>query len=146
MLNRSKGKQGFMKTKLTFLASGKGMSLVEVMVVLLLLGGIIAGFLSVNGASLTLLEQLSSSVIAVSDARSVIENMRNIDPFNATNLTFLYPDGGTVAGFNNLNLETVRIDYLNTASDPIQVTVTVTWQGKGNRAFTEQLTTLMTAR
>ena len=135
-----------MKAKLTFLKYRKGMTLVEVMVVLLLLAGIIAGFLSVNGASLTLLEQLSSSVVAVNDARSVIENMRNIDPFNAANLIFLYPDGGTVAGFNNLNLETIRINYLNIASDPIQVTVTVTWQGKGNRAFTEQLTTLLTAR
>ena len=135
-----------MKSQFKFLIHKTGLTLVEVMVVLLLLGGIIAGFLSVNGASLTLLEQISSSVVATNDARSVLENMRNIEPFNATNLVFLYPDGGTVAGFNNLNLETIRVDYLNIASDPIQVTVTVTWQGKGNRTFTEQLTTLLTAR
>lgn len=129
-----------------FLRFKRGLTLVEVMVVLLLLGGMIAGFLSVNGASLSLLEQLSSSVVAVNDARSVLENMRNIDPFNAANLTFMYPNGGTVAGFSNLNQETIRVDYLSVASDPIQVTITVTWQGKGNRTFTEQLTTLLTAR
>ena len=135
-----------MKSQFESLRQRKGFSLVEVMVVLLLLGGMIAGFLSVNGMSLALLEQLSSSVVAVNDARSVIENMRNIDPFNVTNLTFLYPNGGTVAGFNHLNQETIRVDYLNLASDPIQVTVTVTWHGKGSRMFTEQLTPLLTAR
>lgn len=129
-----------------YISKKRGVTLVEVMVVLLLLGGIIAGFLSVNGASLALLEQLSSSVIAVNEARSVLENMRNIDPFSAADLISLYPDGGTVAGFSNLNMETIRVDYLNAAADPIQVTVTVTWQGKGNRIFTEQLTTLLTAR
>ncbi len=123
-----------------------GLTLVEIMVVLLLLAGIIAGFLSVNGASLTLLEQLSDSVVAVNDARSVLENMRNIDPFDAANLISLYPNGATVAGFSNLAQETIRVDYLNVASDPIQVTITVTWQGKGNRTFTEQLTTLLTDR
>ncbi len=124
----------------------RGFTLVEIMVVLLLLGGIIAGFLSVNGVSLTLLEQLSNSVVAVNDARSVLENMRNIDPFDVANLTSMYPDGGTVAGFSNLNQETIRVDYLSAAADPIQVTVTVTWQGRGNRTFTEQITTLLTAR
>lgn len=130
-----------------FFARGKrGLTLVEIMVVLLLLGGMIAGFLSVNGASLTLLEQLSSSVVAVNDARSVIESMRDIDPLTAANLTSLYPNGGTVSGFNNLNQESIQVDYLNLAVDPIQVTVTVNWVGKGNRTFTEQLTTLLTAR
>ncbi len=124
----------------------RGLTLVEIMVVLLLLGGIIAGFLSVNGAGLALLEQLSNSVVAVNDARSVLESMRNIDPFDIANLTSIYPDGGTVAGFSNLNQETIRVDYLNVAADPIQVTITVTWLGKGNRTFTEQLTTLLTAR
>ncbi|MFH1092962.1 MAG: type II secretion system protein [Candidatus Omnitrophota bacterium] len=135
-----------MRPKREFSGCRRGLTLVEIMVVILLLGGMIAGFLSVNGISLTLLEQLSSSVVAINDARSVLENMRNIDPFNAVNLTFLYPNGGTAAGFNNLNQETIRVDYLNLASDPIQVTITVTWQGKGGRMFTEQLTTLLTAR
>ncbi|MFH1062200.1 MAG: type II secretion system protein [Candidatus Omnitrophota bacterium] len=124
----------------------KGFTLVEISVVLLILGGVIAGFLSVNNASFSLLEQISSSVIAVNDARSVIENMRNLNPFNLANLTAIYPDGGIVAGFNNLTQETVRVNYLNTGADPIQVTVTVSWQGKANRIFSEQLTTLLTAR
>lgn len=124
----------------------KGFTLIEIIIVLLILGGVIAGFLSVNTASFSLLEQISSSVIAVNDARSVIENMRNIDPFNAANLTSIYPDGATVAGFSNLVQETIRVNYLNTGVDPILVTVTVSWQGKANRTFTEQLTTLLTAR
>ena len=80
----------------------KGMTLVEIMVVLLILCGMIAGFLSVSSASLSLLEHMSSSVIATNDARFVIENMRTIDPFNVANITATYPDGGNVAGFNNL--------------------------------------------
>lgn len=124
----------------------KGFTLIEIIIVLLILGGVIAGFLSVNNASFSLLEQISSSVIAVNDARSVIENMRNIDPFNAANLISIYPDGATVAGFSNLVQETIRVNYLNTGVDPILVTVTVSWQGKANRTFTEQLTTLLTAR
>lgn len=124
----------------------KSFTLIEVVVVLLILSGVIVGFLSVYTASFSLLEQLSSSVIAVNDARSVLENMRNIDPFNVSSLISTYPNGSNVPGFNNLSNETVRVDYLNTAADPIEVTITVIWQGKGNRVFTERLTTLLTAR
>jgi len=124
----------------------KGFTLIEVVVVLLILAGVIVGFLSLYTASFSLLEQLNSSVIAINDARSVLENMRNIDPFNVSNLISSYPDAAYVSGFNNLDQETVRVDYLNVAADPIQVTITVNWQGKGNRLFTEQLTTFLTAR
>ncbi|MBI4845594.1 MAG: prepilin-type N-terminal cleavage/methylation domain-containing protein [Candidatus Omnitrophica bacterium] len=131
---------------LATLNRNKGFTFVEVMVVLLILAGIIAGFSSLSGANFTLLEQVANSNIAINDARSVLENMRNIDPFTAANLTAQYPDGAAVAGFNNLEQETVRVNYVDLTADPIQVTITVSWEGKGGAALTEEVTTLLTAR
>ncbi len=124
----------------------KGLTLVETMIACLILVGMIVGFLGVFNASFSLLEQLSSSVIATSDACAVLESMRNIDPFNTTNLIAVFPDGAAVAGYNNLGSETVLVNYEDLLANPIKATVSVSWQGKGGRVYTERLVTLLTRR
>ncbi len=124
----------------------KGFTFVEVMIVCLILTGVIAGFIGVYNAGFVLNEQLKSSVIAICDGRSILENMRNIDPFDVTNLLASYPDAGFVAGYNNLQQETVQVNYENVAADPIKVTITVTWHGAGERVHTERLVTFLTKR
>ncbi|MBU4304865.1 MAG: prepilin-type N-terminal cleavage/methylation domain-containing protein [Candidatus Omnitrophica bacterium] len=122
----------------------KGFTFVEVMIVCLILTGVIGGFFGVYNAGFVLNEQLKSSVIAICDGRSILENMRNIDPFDVTNLVASYPNGGFVGGYNNLPQETVQVNYENIAADPIKVTVTVTWRGAGERVHTERLVTFLT--
>ncbi len=123
-----------------------GFSLVETLIVCLLLSVLIIGCFYVFHTGFALMEQLSGSVIALNDAGSVIENMRNVDPINAANLTALYPDGAVVPGFNNLESESVVVAYEDLSADPIKVFVTATWQGQGGRVFTEKLVTLLTKR
>ena len=123
-----------------------GFSFVEILIVCLLLSVVIIGCFYVFHAGFALMEQLKGSVIALNDAESVIENMRNIDPVSAVNLSGIYPDGAVVPGFNNLPNETVRVEYANLNADPIKVYVIVNWEGQGGRQLTEQLVTLLTTR
>jgi len=124
----------------------RGFSLVEILIVCIILSVLIIGFFYVFHAGFALSEQLRGSLIALNDAESVIEKMRNIDPISASNLTASYPDGAFVAGFNNLPKETVRVEYASLATDPIKVYVKVNWQGQGGRLFNEELVTLLTTR
>ena len=124
----------------------RGLTLIEVLIVCLLMSGVIIGFIGVYNASFALNEQLRSSVKALNDASSVLESMRNIDPFDISAVIALYPDNGLVAGYNNLGQETVRVNYTNVAADPIAVTVTVTWQAGGARNYSERIVTLLTQR
>ena len=126
--------------------NNRGFSLVEILIVCLLLSVVIIGCFYVFHAGFALMEQLRGSVIALNDAGSVIENMRNINPITAANLTAIYPDGAVVPGFNNLGSESVIVEYEDLSADPIKVFVTVTWQGQGGRVFIEKLVTLLTKK
>lgn len=123
-----------------------GFSFVEILIVCLLLSTLIIGYFYVFHAGFALMEQLKGSVIALNDAESIIENMRNIDPVNAANLIAVYPNGAIVPGFNNLVNETVKVEYADLSADPIKVYVIVSWEGQGKRLLTEQLVTLLTKR
>ncbi|MCK4994087.1 MAG: prepilin-type N-terminal cleavage/methylation domain-containing protein [Candidatus Omnitrophica bacterium] len=123
-----------------------GFSFVEILIVCLLLSMLIIGSFYVFHAGFALMEQLKGSVIALSDAESVIENIRNIDPITAINLTAVYPNGAIIPGFNNLVNETVKVEYADLMADPIKVYVIVNWEGQGGRLLTEQLVTLFTTR
>ncbi|MFH1092543.1 MAG: prepilin-type N-terminal cleavage/methylation domain-containing protein [Candidatus Omnitrophota bacterium] len=123
-----------------------GFSFIEIMIVCLLLSTVLIGCFYVFHAGFALIEQLRGSVIALSDAESIIENMRNIYPISSSNLTAVYPNGAIIAGFNNLANETVTVEYEDLNTDPIKVYVIVNWEGQGGRLFTEQLVTLLTKR
>ena len=124
----------------------RGFSFIEILIVCLLLSIVIIGCFYVFHAGFVLMEQLRGSVIALNDAESIIENMRNIDPINASTLTAAYPNGAAVPGFNNLANETVTVEYADLTADPIKIYVVVGWEGQGGRKFTEQLVTLLTKR
>lgn len=123
-----------------------GFSFIEILIVCLLLSITIIGCFYAFHAGFALSEQLKGSAIALSDAESIIENMRNIHPASAANLSSAYPDGATVPGFSNLANETVTVEYENLSADPLKVYVIVNWEGQGGRLLTEQLVTLLTTR
>lgn len=123
----------------------RGFSLVEIMIVCLFLVIIVFGFIYLFNVSLYLNEQTRNSIIAINDAVAVVERIKNIEPFSVTNLIAGYPDAGYIAGYNNLDSESVQVNYGNLAADPVLVTVTVTWQGK-ERIFSEEVSTFVTKR
>ncbi len=96
----------------------------------------------------SLIETSRNTAIAASDAQAVLETLRNTEPFTAAGITASYPPGVNLAGifnFNKLKDESIFITYGSLSADPLQVTVTVTWQDK-TRSRSESLTTLMTQR
>ncbi len=120
-------------------------TLIEVLIVCLILVIIIVGCMGVFSLSFSLNESSKNTIIALSDASSVLENMRNIDPFSTSSVLASYPDGSTVSGYNNLPSETVRVNYTDTSADPLQTTVTVSWDER-QKTRTETLVSLLTAR
>lgn len=93
-------------------------------------------------------EQSYEELVATQDAHRAIELMRNTASTGTFpgNVIAAYPDGGAVAGYNNLRSEQVTVSYASTTSDPLDVTVTTNWSGQGVRNRTAQLRTLMTQR
>lgn len=129
---------GLLKTK-------KGFTLVEIIVVTIILVIGLMGILGVVSVSLYLNDLSKNLAIALADARSVLEKIRDIDPFNASALVAAYPDGVALTGDDNLLQEVIRVDYEDLTADPIKITVTVSWQEK-NSTRSESLVTLMTQR
>ena len=91
-------------------------------------------------------------VIATEDAHRVLEQMRK-EAANGSfpsNVVTKFPQNQAVAGFTSLNGEQVTVAYVSTTSNPLNVTVTVTWNAvtktTGTRVVSRQLNTLMTKR
>ena len=95
-----------------------------------------------------LMEISRANSIAVSDAKLVLENIRDTTPFSAANVQANYPAGVDLAarfGCNKLPNETVIPAYQG--NDPLQITITVSWCYKRNVANRNlSLVTLMTER
>lgn len=120
-------------------------TLIEVLAVCLILIIAVVGTLGVFSVSFSLNQGSKNTIIALSDASSVLESMRNIDPFSIASLLAGYPNGSTLGGYANLSSETVQVNYADTSADPLQATVTVTWHEK-TRVRTEKLVALFTGR
>ena len=126
----------------------RGFTLVEMLIALLILAVAIAGVLFAGVTSRSMTAARHERVVALQDAGRVIELMRDASASGnfPANVLAAYPDGGAVAGFNNLSGEQLVVTYLDTAADPLDVTVTANWLEQGSRAVTARLETLMTQR
>ena len=87
-------------------------------------------------------------VVATQDAHRVLELIRNASASGnfPGNVTAVYPNGGIVRGFNNLNSEQIAVTYANPLANPLDITVTASWREGGRRSASVQLRTLMTQR
>lgn len=97
-------------------------------------------------------ELAHQTVIALEDAHRTIESMRK-DSATGTfpgNVVAKYPAGQPIQGFNTLNGEQVVPTYVSTTANPLNITITVTWNAvtktSGTRVMSTQVTTLMTKR
>lgn len=132
--------------------SKKGFTLLEFLIASVILF-VALGLAIGAGSSLYNANELAYQVVtATEDAHRAIEQMRQqstVGSFPA-NVVNQFPAGQPIPGFVSLNGETVIPTYVNTTADPLNVTVTVTWnsvtQNGNSRVVTRQLTTLITQR
>lgn len=97
-------------------------------------------------------ELAQQTVIALEDAHRAIEAMRKESATGTfpNNVVSKYPAGQAMTGFTTLDAEQVVPAYVNTTANPLNITVTVTWNAvtktTGTRPMSTQITTLMTKR
>ncbi|MFH1799692.1 MAG: prepilin-type N-terminal cleavage/methylation domain-containing protein [Candidatus Omnitrophota bacterium] len=127
-----------------------GFTIIELMIALLVLTLMIGSYVGANVKAQQNTEEMNERTVALQDANRVIERMR--DTSNAESLSFpsgtvaVYPNDGTIEGFNNLTDEVVTVSYADESANPLDVTVTVTWTSYTGREHTETVKTHITQR
>ncbi|MDP3921679.1 MAG: hypothetical protein Q8R76_12850 [Candidatus Omnitrophota bacterium] len=125
-----------------------GFSLVEVMISIPIVVLALLGILYSN----TVIQQSSEAAfertVATQDAHRIIEQIRDqaVDGVFPANVTAQFPDGGEGAGFDSLEDEAIVVAYADATANPLDVSVTVTWQDQHGRAMDITLRTLVTQR
>lgn len=122
------------------LRNNGGFTLVEVMLTVGILAVVIVGLLQLFVYCATLAESAGNITLALNDAQSKIEEIRNHD---FSSLTTDYGSGGTPGNnftLNSLNGSgTVTIAQVGGASELLQVQIDAAWQNKNGRNFTQTL-------
>lgn len=126
--------------------AGKGLTLIELMIVSFVLAVTIGALLVVFANALNQIVLSKELSIATDDLRDVMETLK-ATPF--ANLVTQYPNGssisaGVIGGFILTN-EVITVNYPNGINvDPLEVSVTVTWLSKDKRTRTQTFNTLLT--
>ena len=126
--------------------AGKGLTLVELMIVSLVLAVTIGALLVVFVNALNQIVLSKEISIATDDLRDILETIKST-PF--ANIVAQYPNGSSIAasvigGFLLPN-ESISINYpRGTNADPLEINVTVTWLSKDKRTRTQSFNTLLT--
>ena len=136
----------------------RGFTLVEVMISMAVLAVTILGVLMMLMAAEALSEDSKNLTQAVEDARSIMERIRKDVETNADMATFVtnYPESlyedwvtdqqAAATEFVNLDGEAVDVTLGDAGDDPLDVTVTVSWNARGGRARSTMLQTQITNR
>jgi prepilin-type N-terminal cleavage/methylation domain-containing protein len=125
-----------------------GFTLTELLIALVVITLTLAGYIGANIMLQRNAEEMHERTIAIQDANRTIERMRS-DSRTGTfpgNVTAKYPDTGIVAGFTDLVNEQVTVSYADTAANPLDVTVRVTWLTYARRQGFESVRTYITQR
>src|SRR3989338_8574101 len=108
----------------------KGFTLIELMIALCIVLPVLLGAIGLNVYIFRLAETSRRSTVAIQDAHTVIEQIRNTSKTNLAQVVTNYPNGQAAAGFNNLPSEQVIVTYPNASADPLAITVTVNWSDR----------------
>lgn len=125
-----------------------GFTLIELMITMVIVILALVGYIGANTAVNHRSEEAFEKTVALQDAHAVVEMIRNVT-LNGQfpdGVTQAFPNNGAVAGFNNLRNEQILVMYANTAADPLDVTVRVSWLSRGQRQVSTDLRTFVTRR
>lgn len=125
-----------------------GFTMIELMIALFVTALAIVGYIGANIAIQRSSEERHERTVAIQDASRVIEQMRSAAQSGTFpgNVTSAFPNNGNVSGFSNLTSEQVTVSYTDSTADPLDATVTVTWQSYTDRQSTASLRTYLTQR
>lgn len=133
-----------------------GFTLLELMIAVLILVVGIVGILAVYIYCYNLIESSRNTTQATNDAKAVFEAMRDESTTSLMNVVYTnwtsWAQGtsSTASGKTNntplTSLTQENITTTITGTDPIQITVTVSWLDRGVRSRQISLVTLMTER
>lgn len=135
-----------------------GFTLVELLISAAVFSAVIVALLGAFVAAAAVAEESRQLTQAVQDARTVLERIRDdvqastdITTFASasppvTYSTWVSDQQAAGTEFTALTGETVTVAYGAAGSDPLDVTVTVDWEGRGGRARSTTLHTQMTLR
>ncbi len=126
----------------------QGFTLIEVMIAMVMVVLVLLGFTGANAVIQRTSEETFQRTVALQDGNQVVEMMRNAAASGTfpANVTTIYANGGTVAGFSNLVNETVTINYVDPLTNPLDVTVTIAWRNYHNRNTNMTLRSRITQR
>lgn len=131
----------------------RGFTLVEVMMAMVIFTGSLAALIAIYGSTGRLSESSRNLSQAINDARIVMEAIRNTAQngglTGAAGVTGVYAQGNNLAtplGLASLQNETITVTYGNVATDPLPLTLQVSWQEAGGRTRTVSLDTTVTRR
>lgn len=121
----------------------RGFTLIELIIALSVIVPVLLGSIGLNVYVFRMTETSRRAMVAVQDAHTVIERIRNVSKTSLVQVVSTYPSGQTVSGFSNLPSEQVTVTYPNASADPLAITVTVNWtdrQGTMTRSLATQVT------
>jgi len=137
-----------MKSMKKPLGAQAGFTFVELMIALVVITLVIAGYVGANMKAQQNTEAMHERTLAIQDANRAIEQMRNSSRTGTfpANVVADYPNGGTPEGFSSLADEVVTVSYESPAANPLDVTITVTWTSYVGREESETVRTYITQR
>lgn len=137
-----------MRQGLSSLRRTDGFTLIELMITMAVIVLALVGYIGANSAIQRSDEAAFERSVALQDANRVLEQIRNAAASGTfpQNVTSAFPNASTVAGFTSLTNQQVLVSYADTSADPLDVTVTVTWQRSGLRSVSAALRSLVTQR
>lgn len=124
------GTRNYMRNK-----SREGFTYLELIIAIVILVPVILGLIQATAYSNKMSELARSVTTAIADASSVMENIRNTARSGLGSVTGAYPSGSAVAGYSNLTSEQIVVTYPSATADPLDITITVTWE-QGGRSMT----------
>lgn len=123
-----------------------GLTFIEVLIAMSIVVPVILILISADVSLMRNAEDAKETMIALQDLNSVIAQIRNLSETSLGTVTSTHSSGSTVSGYSNLTSETLTITYPSASDDPLDITVTVTWQNRWGRTRTKSMSVKVTQR